>query len=307
MRTSPHNRIQSEIDEIEKILAGLPEDAVIERYAFQKRLENAQQALKELPSEDLLPEAMKLTFRGTPIDESHGISADFAGKASNAFADAFAAVLAGKNNRLSYMGPIPDKSRFPLMIVGMAVGSFGFEIELPKSIDLIGDQAGAGVAVETLKNLLRVSAIGTDEEVADLVEEVHPRAVRKVSDFLEVLQQNDAWCGIEFRGDFFKYSDVEQLKVSEARLKEENISRTENSFFGEFQGVLPQGRSFEFKVSGERTVLRGKIDDDIEDPDVLNRDWLHQPVQATFSVVQVGQGRPRYTLLDLENISIRNP
>lgn len=302
MRTSPHSSVQSEIDELEKILAALPETSAIERYAFERRLETARQTLEGLSPREQEPEALSLTFRGSPVDASRGISADFAGKASNAFADAFAAVLAGQNDRLRYMGPIPDKSRYPLMITGTAVGSFGFQIELPKDFDLIDELVGADQAVNTLKSLLRVSAEGTDEEVTELVEDIHPRAIRKVADFLDVLHQNDAWCGLEFRDDFFKYSNIEQLEISETRLKAENITRTEETFFGEFQGVLPQGRTFEFKISGDEGIIKGKIDPAIDEPDILNRDWLHKPVQATLSVVQVGQGRPRYTLLSLDNL-----
>lgn len=302
MKNSQHSSLQSEIEELEKILTGLSQEAVIERYAFEKRLESARQTLETLPPIGREPEALRLTFRGSPVDLSHGISADFAGKASSAFADAFAAVLSGKNHRLRYMGPIPDKSRYPLMITGTAVGSFGFEFELPKDFDLIDELIGADEAVNTLKSLLRVSAIGTDEEVAELVDDIHPRAVKKVAEFLAILDQNDAWCGLEFRNDFFKYSDIEQLRLSETRLKEENINRTEETFFGEFQGVLPQGRTFEFQVAGEGGVIKGKVDIAIDEPDILNRDWLHKPVQVTLSIVQVGQGRPKYTLLSLDHL-----
>lgn len=298
MRISPHSSIFSEIHEIEKILEGLPADAVIKRFAFEKRLENARRSIGELSSIERYPETLRLTFRGSPVDASYGISADFAGKASNAFADAFAAVLAGKSDRLRYAGPIPGKNRYPLLITGVAVGSFGFEIELPKDRELLDDEIGAAT-VNTLKNLMRVSASGSDEEVADLVGEVHPRAVQKVVDFLKILDQNHAWCGLEFRDDFFKYNDIDQLKLSEARLKADNISRTEEVFVGEFQGVLPQSRTFEFSILGEGTIIKGKITEEIEDPDVLNREWLHKRVQAPFAVVQVGTARPRYTLTSL--------
>lgn len=302
MKTSQYSSVQSEIDELKKILAGMPEDAVIERYSFEKRLESVMKTLETSPPSDREPEVLQLTFRGSPVETSRGIAADFAGKAANAFAEAFAAVLAGKNNRLRYMGPIPDKSLYPLMITGTAVGSFGFEIEVPKEFDLIGELVGADEAVDTLKALLRVTAEGTDEEVAELIEDIHPRAIRKVANFLDVLHKNDAWCGLEFRNDYFKYRDIEQLEVSERRLKEENINRREETFFGEFQGILPRGRTFEFKVVGEESIIKGKIDPAIEEPDILNRDWLHKPVQATLSVIQVGQGQPKYTLLSLDRL-----
>lgn len=299
------NALRSEIDELEKILQSLPDDAVIERKSFEKRLNLAVENLNRAAPVERETESVRLTFRGSPVDASHGISADFAGKASEAFANAFSALLAGRRNRLGYMGPIPDKNRYPLMITGTAVGSFGFEIELPKEFDLIEEVAGADEVIQTLKSVLRVTAEGTDEQVADFVEEIHPRAVRKIADFLEVLDQNDAWCGLEFRDDFFKYENIDQLRLSEARLKADNIVRSNQSFFGEFQGFLPQGRTFEFKPVGDDSVVKGKIDPAIEDADILNREWLHRPVHVNFSVVQVGQGRPRFTLMSLNDIQVR--
>jgi len=34
----------------------------------------------------------------------------------------------------------------------------------------------------------------------------------------------------------------------------------------------------------------------VEDPDLINREWLKRHTNITLDVVQVGQGRPRYTL-----------
>lgn len=302
MRKSSRQALVSEIKELQEMLAHLPEDSAIERFAFEKRLAKATGQLEGLDPVEYDPEVLNLTFRGLPVDASHGVSADFAGKASNAFADAFAAVLAGNRDRLNYMGPIPDKGRYPLMIVGTAIGSFGFQMELPRDRDLFDDQVHADQAVETLKSVMRVTVEGTDEDVAEVLGDIHPRAVRQMASFLEVLRQNGAWCGLEFRDDFFKYADIEQLEISEKRLREENIDRREETFVGEFQGVLPKGRTFEFKIAGENVIIKGKIDDGVEEPDVLNRDWLHRAVEVSFLVVQVGQGRPKYILTDLDKL-----
>jgi hypothetical protein len=201
------------------------------------------------------------------------------------------------------MGPIPDKAKHPLLITGTAVGSFGFEIELPVDNDLFGGYSGADEAIEIFKKLLKVSAEGTDDEIAEIVQEIHPRAVKKVADFLEVLHQNNAWCGLEFRNDFFKYSDLNQLQISEGRLKEDNINERSETYFGEFQGVLPKSRNFEFRIADDGLILKGKVDKEIDDPDILNRDWLHLPLHATFIVIQVGQGRPRFTLASLDQLA----
>jgi len=299
----PTEVLQSEINELERILDGIPNDAVIDRFAFEQRLVRARAEYENLSVPGKSPESLRLTFRGSPVSGSRGIYADFAGKASNAFSDAFSAIFAGLHSTLRYMGPIPDKAKHPLLITGTAVGSFGFEIELPVEDDLFGGYSGADNAVEIFKKLLRVSAEGTDDEIAEIVQEIHPRAVMKVADFLGVLHQSNAWCGLEFRNDFFKYSDLTQLEISEGRLKKENIVERPETYFGEFQGVLPQSRNFEFRIADDGFILKGKVDKEIEDPDVLNRDWLHRPLHATFNVIQVGKGRPRFTLVSLDQLA----
>ncbi len=295
--------LESEIHEIRKILAGIPPENVIDRFSFEDRLEAAETALAKLPA-DRVPEKARLTFRGRPVAGSHGIAADFAGKAAGAFSDAFTAVAASLNKSLNYMGPIPDKNRNQLLITGTAIGSFGFEFELPtpQDDDLLSEPDKSGDALERLQALLRTTAEGSDDEVAELVEEIHPRAVKKVAEFLGYLAQQDAWCGLEFKSRFFRFSDIRQLQSSVERLRDENIQEQQETYNGEFQGVLPGARTFEFKLSDQQGVIKGRIDPAIEDPDILNRDWLHKPVRVELHVIRVGQGRPRFTLVDMASI-----
>jgi len=295
-----YEALESEIIQIEKILSGIPKDSVIERMSFVDRLETAKSELSEL-SPTRTPERTRLTFRGAPVFGSYGIAADFGGNAANAFADAYAAIIAGLNSTLRYKGPIPDKTKNQLLITGTALGSFGFEFELPDT-DLFQGEDNAEFALETFKKLLKVSAEGSDDEVTELVDIIHPRAVRKVADFLTYLSQQQAWCGIEFKDDFFRFRDVDQLKRSVERLKEENIVEDNYEYFGEFQGVLPQSRTFEFRTSDAGEIIKGKIHGTIDDPDVINREWLHTPCHVTLNFVQVGQATPRYTLVDLSKI-----
>ncbi|AQZ32060.1 MULTISPECIES: hypothetical protein [Pseudomonadaceae] len=293
--------IAGEIDQLQELLSEIPPDSVLERMGLEARLASAQQIIAGIVSEQLVHKA-RLTFRGRPVVGSHGIAADFAGKAAGAFSDAVAAVAAGIGESLRYMGPIPDKSKNQLLITGTAVGSFGFEFELPKpqDHDLFPEPSKAEDALEKIQALMRQAAQGTDDEVAELVEEIHPRAVRKVADFLGYLLQQDAWCGLEFKNQYFRFQDMAQLKLSATRLQEDNIHETVEEYLGEFQGVLPASRTFEFKLRDQAGVLKGKVDTAIEDPDLLNREWLHKPARIKLNVIQVGQGRPRFTLLSLD-------
>lgn len=300
--TNNYLTIVSEIRELGNLLASIPEGNVIERMSLESRLESARAALAEIPQQ-IAPKA-RLTFRGKPVFGSHGITADFGGKAAGAFSDAFAAVTAGLSEGLRYMGPIPNRDKNQLLITGTAIGSFGFEFELPApEPSLFPETEKAQEAMDKIEALFRLAAVGSDDEVAEVIEEVHPRAVKKVYEFLELLVQQQAWCGLEFGDRFFRYADYEQIKASCERLKSDNIQEREESYRGEFQGILPAGRTFEFQLSDQKGLIKGKVDQAIDDPDVLNREWLHKPVTVKLNVMQVGQGRPRFTLMTLDDLS----
>lgn len=288
--------LASEVRELESILAEIPAEDVIERKTFEQRLTSARAVLVALATE-VRREKARLTFRGRPVVGSHGIAADFGTKAALAFSEAFAAVVAGLNESLRYMGPIPDKAKNQLLITGTAIGSFGFEFELPKQDNDLFPKTDE--ALERMQMLLRVAAAGSDDEVTEVVDAVHPRAVKKVSEFLGYLAQQQAWCGLEFKDQFFRFASVDQLQASAERLKEENIHERDEEYEGEFQGVLPNSRTFEFKAANLDGVLKGKVDLAIEDPDILNREWLHKRASVKLHVIQVGQGRPRFTLPEL--------
>lgn len=301
---SEYLALTSEVHELNSILAEIPHEDIIERRAFESRLRSAQEKLDKLPNYSFKKKA-RLTFRGRPVFGSYGVAADFGSKAAGVFSDAFSAVLAGINESLNYMGPIPDKSKNQLIITGTAIGSFGFEFELPgQTGDMFPEHKKAEDAIEKLQALMRVSAEGSDDDVTELVEEVHPRAVKKIAEFLGYLVQQQAWCGLEFNDRYFKFSNIDQIRSAADRLQEDNIRERDVEFIGEFVGILPHSRSFEFVLNDRSGVIKGKVDIAIEDPDIINREWLHKPVNLIFRVIQVGQGRPRYTLFDLSVIKI---
>jgi hypothetical protein len=297
--------LSSEISELEALLAEIPAENLIERMGLDARLETARKRIAEVP-ENLLAHKARLLFRGKPVFGSHGIAADFAAKAASAFTEAVAAVAAALSENLHHMGPIPDKQKNQLLITGTAVGSFGFEFELPPSRDkqqhLFPEQTAAEKALEKVQALLFQSVEGSDDEIAELIDEIHPRAVKKVAEFLNCISQQEAWCGLDFKEKTFIFQGIEQLRLSADRLREENIKEGEESFSGEFQGILPAIRNFEFKCLDQDAVIRGKVGPEIADADTLNREYLHKPVTVKFQMIQVGHGRPRYTLQKLEAI-----
>ncbi|MDD2705135.1 MAG: hypothetical protein PHU07_07370 [Acidocella sp.] len=292
----------SEIRELNTILASIPEENVIERVGFEARLKQARAKLEGIQL-SVEPEKTRVTFRGAPVFGSHGVAADFGTKASGYFAEAFASIVASMREGLRYMGPIPDKAQNQLAITGVAVGSFGFEFELPNlPSTLFSESGGAEEALETLLNLLEKAAEGSDDEVTEAVHAAHPRAVRKVVDFLDYMEKKGAWCGVEFKQHFFRYSDLDQLRFAKERLSEGSVRHAKKTYRGTFQGSLPRPRTFQFQPVDNDAPIMGRFDASI-DPHAINKHWLGRPVSVQLDVVQVGHGRPRFTLMDLSNIT----
>jgi hypothetical protein len=301
--------LTSEIHELEQILAATPSEDVIDRMSFEARLKSVKEELAQLPRQEKRTYAC-LIFRGKPVFESHGIVADFGSKATILFSDVFSMVMSDANRTLSDCGPIPGKDAKPLLITGTAIGSFGFEFELPSQDKyLFPDFDPSENTLKKIENLFRLAAEGTDDEIAEQVTDIQDRTIAKIHEFLNFMVQQEAWCGLEFGERNFQFRNLEQIKKAERRLSNKNITENDECYKGEFQGVLPDSRTFEFKLSNEVElstqdgVIRGKIDRAFDDPDILNRNWLHHWVTTKFHVMKVGQGHPRYTLMSLDDIS----
>lgn len=304
--------LSTEVAELEAILGEMPGDRVIDRMGFEGRLQQAKEELAQHASTPMAKKA-SLTFRGPPVFGSQGIAAEFATKASGFFTEAFAAIVAGINDNLRYKGPIADKQRNQLIITGTAIGSFGFEYELPSpnagskpdepELDL-GAVKNTEAAMEKMEELFRLASDGSDDELSVLVDELHPRSVRKVADFLKYVADHAAWCGLNFNDSFFRFSGSGQVRRSADRLTGDNVKETTEEYSGRFEGALPNERTFEFNLAEERRILRGKAGPDVEDVNVLNLKYLYKPAVITLKVVQVGLARPRYTLNTLEDIKV---
>ncbi len=303
MNYQEHRMLSSEINQLESLLSKISENRVLERMGLEARLKSARHKINNIDLDTLRKKAV-VTFRGQPVVGSHGIVADFAAKAAGSFTEAISAVAAGLSGDLSYMGPIPNRNQNHLLITGTAVGSFGFEFEVPKAEEnsLFPGTSDAEVALEKMQSLFQMAMDGNDDALTELVDEIHPRAVKKAVDFLDVLKSNSAWFAMEFREHTFRFSDVNQVQMSIDKLSDDNIREETEQYNGKFQGILPSSRTFEFKAGDE--IIKGKIGPMIGDPNILNQEYLDQAANITLHVTQVGQGKPRYTLLSLDQISL---
>ncbi len=284
---------------VQRLLAEIPLEDVLDRSGLQSRLEAVENELTKFRTPHREPARARLTFRGRPVVGQHGIFAEFGAKATTAFTSAVVKVAAALSGPLAAMGPIPNRDDSRLLITGTAIGSFGFELEEAPISDQLdfGEDTIAGQALELTQDLLR-STQGSDDELADCAVATDPRAVAAVRSFLELLVSNEAVCGLHVANKLFQFNDVGEVRRGVERLSQDNLHEEETQLTGEFQGVLPKARTFEFKISDSQEVIRGKVSPTITSPEEINN-HLHQTAAIDVLATRVGTGRPRYLLLNM--------
>jgi len=295
MSRNERNQLLAERSTLTKLFGQTPEANVIDRMSLQSRLRQVEQRIEALPDDEREPARVRLTFRGRPVVGSHGVFAQFGMDATKAFTDAVAMLAAGISRPLADVGPIPGRDQNQLLITRTALGSFGFELEEHRDSQLrLDDESALALALEQTQELLE-GAAGSDDELTDAAAGVDQRVLNAFKGFLDTLANSEAVCAVEYRDRQFRFRDVSQVRRSAARLVQDNVHEIDEQFTGEFQGILPKRRTFEFKLADEDTVICGKIGPDVQNPDELNQ-HLHQKVTVTFAATRLGAGRPRYVL-----------
>ena len=296
MNAQDRTRLLAEKQFLTARIDSIPVAAGLTRASLESRLKVVEGGLQATANQvHRHPARARLTFGGRPVVRSHGVFADFGTKAAGRFVDAIAAVAASITAPLAAMGPIPGREQNQLLIVGTAIGSFGFELEEHQAEAVaFPEPTSAEIALERTQKLLVGSIVADVEVLADAAAELDPRALDKVRDFVSLLADNEAFCGLRVGEHTFQFSDAGQVRRSLERLGSDNLKERQVVFDGEFLGVLPTRRTFEFFSQGR--VLVGKIGPGVEHPEVINA-HLKRPVQLSLLETQVGNGRPRYVMM----------
>jgi len=279
---------------LERLIAETPKKNAIMRASLRARLSRIEKAIANATLDQWEPARVRLTFKGNPVVGSHGILAEFGAEAVNGYAKSTASMAASIRAPLGASGPIPDKDHHQLMIIGTVIGSFGFELEERNPQTSLFDSP-VKQAIERVQKVLS-GTLGSDDDLAESVADIDRRALDNVRAFLKTVADNDAVCTVQFGDSVVSFANVDQVRNSIERLSKNNLQEQQREVSGELQGVLPDGRSFEFKVADSSQIIRGRIAPAIADPDVLNRE-LRKPMTVTLIVRRVGKRPPSYLLL----------
>ena len=330
MNIQEYRQLQAERATLENLLKQLPASSVIERKGLEFRKKEVEETLASQPAPSRQPAQVRLTFRGRPTVGTHGIFADFGANAVKAFTDAVAAIGASQRTQLGAYGKLPKREDYRLLITDTALGSFGFELEEVSHNSFSHEASPVEAALKQTMSILKAT-VGKGETWADVIAGTNPRALKLLRVFLKKLADQDAVCALEFEDEVFRFSDVGQVRQSEKRLSQENfdeavwsavfrsadvgqvrqseshlsqgdISEEEQEISGQFQGVLPARRTFEFLNEATGEVISGEIDSAVEDVGAINK-LLNRPATIRVRSRRVGAARRRYVLLAYKDAS----
>lgn len=296
----------SEVTHLERLLEKTPNDMTVERLGIEHRLAKAKERIEGFPIPPV-PQKAYVSFRGKPVHGEYGIDANFSARAMKLFVDAVAMAAAGFAGRLESSGAIPGRKEGQPVITGTASGSFGFELELPPS----GQESptkevpdtDVKEAVQKIQELLMLATEGSDDDLSEIADDMHPRAVRKVGEFLELLRLNEARFGLAFRNRKFRFASDNQLNNTITRLAARNVHEETEDFPGTMIGVLPASRRFQLNLLTDWAEIEGRISSEIRDTYELAHQYTGREVTARIRSVRVGQGNPRYTLLQVSELT----
>ena len=292
----------SEITQLERLLEKMPEEMTVERLGIEQQLSRARERIQGVPIPPV-PQKVHVMFRGKPVYEGSGIDANFGTRAMKLFVDAVAMAAAGSAGILESTGAVPGRKEGQPVITGTATGSFGFELELPslrqESTGKEDPNSYVKEAVQMIQDLLILSTEGSDDDLSKVADDMHPRAVRKLGEFLELVRINEARFGLDFRNRKFRISANNQLDDTIKRLAARNVHEATNEMSGIMIGILPATNRFQLNRLTDWTAIEGRIASEIRDTYELSRQYTGREVTARIRSVRVGQGNPRYTLLSV--------
>jgi len=240
-------------------------------------------------------------FGGAPVVGSRGIDATFASRALANYED-FVTKIWGQrqHGNLPASGPVRDRHDARLHITGVVHGSFGFELA-----ELAGPEGPTSFEGSPLRHAVDlatraiIAAGESDDALADAAEDLDGRAFAALREFYSVLKKGGASVRV-VTDDLDRSFDVSAVLAAAERTQGTWAEQQDVPVSGEFLGVLPERRTFEFRRD-DGLVLRGRVSDEMPLAEVrqLNPDWSTKRCVAHLRIVTLTsrtRSRQRYIL-----------
>lgn len=296
MKMQQYHSLLAEHRQVQRMHDDTPAEFAIDRDFLAARLEALGQQIAAAVIDERDPASLALMFRGKPVVGTTGIFADFGTKALGAFNEVIVALAAASDAPLADKGPIPNREQNQLLITATATGSFGFVLQEHREGELRLDDETPTLRAMRQAHAMLAGVLGTDDELADAAAELPARAMDRLRDFLKTMEDAQAYCAVSLDGKEARFDSPAAVVQAIARIRQDNLREEETELVGAFEGVLPQARTFEFKMAQDGAVIRGRISPAVADIAQFNR-RIGEELTIRVAQTQVGKGRPRFVIL----------
>jgi hypothetical protein len=271
--------------------------------ALRKREQELLLRLQAIPV-DSKEAKVTLLFTGDPVLGSMGVDAQFVGKALVPFQSMVRSDFAHRvHGKTGQRGPIRDEEQSRLYLTGLPRGSFGVELSKLNSADLFEE----GELADSLSHIAKLvdSSAKSDEDFAAELDEVAPRTLQSLKDFLKVITEEKAGFVLESGGIRC------DLTPSEARNAFDRVGGTQTSDrvveqIGVLKGILLESWRFDF-VDENGNAITGRIDETLTEANVSN--YIHffnkrcrATLNETLVVFKNGREKKNYVLQNVRSI-----
>ncbi|MGF7480283.1 hypothetical protein [Providencia sp. SP181] len=287
--------VLSERSQVLSMLESMDESDVISRMSLEYRLSQLDEEIENANLNIHSPAKAVITFKGDPVLGTVGISSAFGAKILKAFNAAITQVST------SLMPVIGSQRIEPMIITGIAKGSFGFVLEEPARGDVLDfdDKSITSLSLEKTYKILS-SAISSDDELLSTeLEDLDEKSIKKLREFIDILVNERTIFTIKNSDFSLVVRNPQQLETISYKLSVDNIKEEIITLDVTFTGVLPNRRRCEFKLINDETNIEvAVISPNIKSPEVINT-LIGKAVQAKFLCTTVGSGKTKYSLRDL--------
>lgn len=303
--------LQADLANIERLISLRTEESdPIGFYQLTSRKSEVMDHISKIQENPEKSASVALFFGGGPVLGSKGISADFAGKAIEAFQDLVSKRFAtSETGTLGTRGPIPLKSNTELMLTDVARGSFGLVLEEIKTNDSLTETAMQFVVDEVAQSIVDFSSLDV-ERYETALNTVDSRSLISLRDFFRLLDDQHATLRV-VEGN--RDAELDNKAVQLARQRTDFIEiedKTSEEMIGRLF-ILPAHRRFELQLINSAETVYGSISSEFskdnlakfqQGTDVVGKVWrTKMRIRETLRVNQ--QPKLTYTLLGLiENI-----
>jgi hypothetical protein len=285
---------------------------VVAQMNYRSRLSILEEELEDAISQDANVAEVAVLFDGRPVQGTSSIDTGFAAQALLHFQGIvtrlFAASLKGQ---LNSKGKIRGSDLAQLNLRGLATGSFGFVLEEKNAAQASALKTPLRDAVEEATELfLEFSQEDEDAFLID-VDEINPRVFNELASFFRHLEKNQATLKANFPDKSYEFNRADIARAYK-RISDTRVNINPESWLGTLVGLSPIKRTFDFRKTGETTIISGKFSHQISQ-DYLERIERQDGITlgGKFrAAIEIGTLRKpdgtvstTYTVTDLQEVS----